>query len=559
MTCLRTAATALVVAALLAGACGGTSEPQSADPVQADRPTTSTSVTATTPVASESAADDVTPDPLNVELTAEPGSAVSATVDRDGGSVEAISATGIRYTLTIPAGALIGETEITMRPLASVSGGPLDGVEAGVDLEPAGLVFFEPATLTISGADLTDGAAGFSTDDDGHDFHLTPSVVDQDSVTITTTHFSAYGYVGWGNVEELAKHYTPSGAEAIALQTLTFIDMQWQEMTPQQLYDAESLVFDAWATAVLDHLYAAQDDASLDHATVEMLSFIVRLELRLETRQSQGIDISQSPLLGTAQAMIDAWFQMAQMSVDRYIDQCESGDPAGAFGILRWLSIGSYLQEKFTLDRPVLDTWKSEMEKCFQFRVEWETTVVFITSDGTATTKTLATAEIHPGKFLIDELFSSADAPEIPYPRGTIDVTSFKMPTVRGKTCTPVVGAGRWVVGPDIRIAHLNLSDIRAWDITSLAINFNVLEPPSISCEEFEGLAPGQHPRLVEAFWMFPIETVNKTSRGDDRYVQYTLDIVEQPELYATQTYDETVDVNGGEAKVTEIIRVIHR
>ena len=88
--------------------------------------------------------------PVTVTTTVDQGRAVSAMIGPAGGSLTATGADGSRYVLEVPADALVVETEITMTPIESMEGLPLeDGLAAGVQLEPEGATFYDFVTLTI--------------------------------------------------------------------------------------------------------------------------------------------------------------------------------------------------------------------------------------------------------------------------------------------------------------------------------------------------------------------------------------------------------------------------
>ncbi len=133
--------------------------------------------------------------PVDVDGTADATRAVSEYVDWQGGTIEATGADGTTYELTIPQGALVDETRITMTPLTKVDGLPFGGgLRAGVDLAPDGLRFVKPATLEISGASIDPALeTGFAYHGDGQDLHLSPMVRDPHVHGFVVQHFSAYG------------------------------------------------------------------------------------------------------------------------------------------------------------------------------------------------------------------------------------------------------------------------------------------------------------------------------------------------------------------------------
>jgi hypothetical protein len=117
------------------------------------------------------------PNPARVRPQLDQGYAAAADIGRGGGSVTATGADGTRFTLTIPAGALLDPANVTLTPLASAGRLPMGarGLRA-VQIGPAGRDLLKPATLAIAPPKLPSKLAltgvGFNTD--GKQFHLTP-------------------------------------------------------------------------------------------------------------------------------------------------------------------------------------------------------------------------------------------------------------------------------------------------------------------------------------------------------------------------------------------------
>ncbi len=110
-----------------------------------------------------------------------PGTA--ADIGPDGGELAVESASGARYTLVLPAGALDELTHIRMTPVESLGGYPFSGkVYGAVLIEPAGLELNQLATLVIEPSAEASSATGaealvdiaFAFGVQGEDFHLTP-------------------------------------------------------------------------------------------------------------------------------------------------------------------------------------------------------------------------------------------------------------------------------------------------------------------------------------------------------------------------------------------------
>lgn len=88
--------------------------------------------------------------PVTTSFTLDTANAATATLDATGGTVTATGSDGTTYTLTVPAGALYASTDITVTPLTGVK---IDGAgaawEVGAKLEPEGILFLTPVTLTV--------------------------------------------------------------------------------------------------------------------------------------------------------------------------------------------------------------------------------------------------------------------------------------------------------------------------------------------------------------------------------------------------------------------------
>lgn len=175
------------------------------------------------------------PDPLTIEEPAlETANAVTQwafsrdsdpATDDPATTIEATADDGTTYTLEIPADALVGSERVTMTPVATdapAAGFPLsEGIVAGVQLEPHGLLLLRPALLTIDSPDLgsLDAQTPFLFHEGGEDFHLYPADLesvdgDPDTVSLALTHFSTPG-VGLGTAAErqgVAAHPTARGS-----------------------------------------------------------------------------------------------------------------------------------------------------------------------------------------------------------------------------------------------------------------------------------------------------------------------------------------------------------
>lgn len=133
-----------------------------------------------------------------VQFTLGDGS-VSLEITPEGGTLTTQGADGTKFTLTIPPGALLNPEVITLTPIVSVTGLPLNSeILAPVHLAPSGLKFGTPATLTVefpSPPSIQRLLMGFLFQDDGLDFHLIPATLYAKVATLQIDHFTGAGFV----------------------------------------------------------------------------------------------------------------------------------------------------------------------------------------------------------------------------------------------------------------------------------------------------------------------------------------------------------------------------
>ena len=179
-----------------------------------------------------------TPAPISVAATFDTALAQSITVPTTGGSVVVTGSDDTVYTLTLPADALFAPTEITVTPLATLTGAPLQGRVHGVLLEPTGLRLFKAATLTVAPVDsATTGAIGFAARADGSEFHLAPPLLDgdADAVSLDLLRFSQHGA------------FTGSSSQPVALDqpANSFAPADWEAQLQHMLAEMLSAERDA--------------------------------------------------------------------------------------------------------------------------------------------------------------------------------------------------------------------------------------------------------------------------------------------------------------------------
>jgi len=115
--------------------------------------------------------------PVAVHFIHDASRSVHAAIGPEGGTLNAIAADGTRFELFVPPGSLDFIETITLTPVLRAEGLPFsNGPIGAVNLEPAGLSFYEPALLRVIPPALGAGplTIGFTYDGAGEQFHLRP-------------------------------------------------------------------------------------------------------------------------------------------------------------------------------------------------------------------------------------------------------------------------------------------------------------------------------------------------------------------------------------------------
>jgi hypothetical protein len=165
----------------------------------------------------------------NVSPVLETDRQSSATIGMEGGSIEATGSDGTQYTLTIPAEALITDTEITITPILDIPDLPMSGgLVGGAHFEPSGLELFRTATLRValpSALDLGSDAllAGFTYDGDGKNLALGIAEAEADALTLPILHFSGGGS-GSATPLDLEGTFAAGTADAFSAEVLESFD-----------------------------------------------------------------------------------------------------------------------------------------------------------------------------------------------------------------------------------------------------------------------------------------------------------------------------------------------
>jgi hypothetical protein len=273
------------------------------------------------------------PRALGVTPVAQPAHTVTRTVGDAGGELTTTADDGTRFTLTVPQGALVGDTELTMTPVAAARGLPLQRLGAAADLGPEGVRFLRPVTLRIEPPTalrrrqvvplLWSGA--------GRDVHLEPATVGPRAVTFELFHFSTPGYgLGTGQQYDRLAGRTPSSRESWARQNLERV-MREQRSGGQFGAAARAAVYVFGNEVARPALEAALNAASPSQAAI---AEAISLELAYE-RQAEltGLDEDEalSDLRAALRKLVDQLIDRSEKLAD---ERCQRGDPTQALIIL---------------------------------------------------------------------------------------------------------------------------------------------------------------------------------------------------------------------------------
>ncbi len=375
-----------------------------------------------TPVGSPTLEPTARPNPLSVSIHADASLRANAVITQAGGSLSATAPDGTRFTLTLPAGALLEPTEMMLTPVSAVDGLPFSGgLVAAVQLGPEGLTFFKAATLTIetTGADSPGGfeTVGFAAHGDGHEFHLHPAEVQGARNTIGLTHFSDYGSLKAtpAEIRRQKQERPPTSRQ----------DRRDQEQVGERRGTVWQRAFDAqWFAELQPRLEAAASDETILR---EVLGEYLAWEQAVgQSKEFAGeIDLAWRLL---AKGILNAINRSYQKCVD-------NRDPSRIWDISFWLMVADLPPESY-ISKAALAAAEDKLQNCATFELAfhseldmtWENTALY------AQLRTEARAKV-PVRFSFPGRDRVADVTKAPleYVRFTAEIIS----RVKGVTCRP--------------------------------------------------------------------------------------------------------------------------
>jgi hypothetical protein len=224
------------------------------------------------------------PNPLTVIPLADESQAVESVVPAAGGVLQAESG-GVRYTLTIPEGALMSDQDVRLTPVQSIDGLPMSGGLLGaVQLEPEGVRFLKPAVLQIEVQDGFDPvqAAGFAYHGSGQEFHLFPAFVEGNTLRLEIWHFSGYGggAATPEDIDQQRQNPPTSPEDRLNQEVGDILSKSTAEGADMPVDQLEPILRAYLLNVILPNLKAAEtNDKLLDAAAGQLLSFDRMLQL----------------------------------------------------------------------------------------------------------------------------------------------------------------------------------------------------------------------------------------------------------------------------------------
>ena len=324
-------------------------------------------------------------DPLDVTLELEAESVTEA-VGPEGGVVEMMNAEGLTLRLTVPEGAVVFPTEITMTPLADVVGTGL-GQGVGVQLEPHGLTLLRPATLTL---ELPEGRTildlwGISTLAGGEQVALHPVLpAGSGFVELPIFGFSSYGAYPGGrkNAKDIAERPVTSAGRRALGEVARLVQQALQEAIENREsgpadwreYIPEGRLLELWDDWISEGVRPLAEEALDDD--------IAFLQLRYEVSILLGVE-ENFQLMGPSTGQLAQIFKLMTRPIenarDRAIERCKTEHRLDEFVYASELEAELQLMGEHRPWTPL--DFESAYEACFRFRLTFEST---ITQEGAA-------------------------------------------------------------------------------------------------------------------------------------------------------------------------------
>lgn len=307
---------------------------------------------------------------ITVTPTLDAQRAVTETLGLAGGIISATAADGTVFTLTVPADSLRQVTRITMTPVTKLDGLPFgDGTEATVDLQPSGLLFDVPATLSIEPATPIPAGERLLYGYSDNRLVFAEPKLGAEGIAIVVAHFSGYGAARglMGDVEEARKRIGGSAEERIASEMRAVMQAEHQAAQRGEPTGNLAALLDPYfeqldREVIQPRLAAAgQSCAAGRSAVLTVLGF---------DRQRQLLGYEDRP--GTFnEAMELLENTVAPKCMDEEYQMCVDEHIVHRIA-LAYLGFGRQFQLLGIENSPVLDKMKEQVDGCLHFDLEFK-------------------------------------------------------------------------------------------------------------------------------------------------------------------------------------------
>jgi hypothetical protein len=264
-------------------------------------------------------------------------------------SLSVTDSAGLTWTLTLPPGSPAQPQTITMIPLAS-SPESAGRVKAGVQFQPDGLLFEEPAVLTVTGPGA-DRVMLLFADDQGKDGQFAPFTPVEGGVSAELLHFStAFADSSMEIPEEAAKY------KEIAYQAYEEYVDKARDLLKKQIKPPKPLKLDLECGAIdfdgITEAFRSYAGEELDYGLVMMAANMAATVNNDSALQQESLALMQQ-LAARGRAKLDLFLAFDNLKPETYIIAVTLMRQAGAF---------LFLFEGFRPEKAVEETMKANWE-----------------------------------------------------------------------------------------------------------------------------------------------------------------------------------------------------
>jgi hypothetical protein len=502
---------------------------------------------------------DPNTEPVTVTTTVDETRSASARIGPEGGRLTATGADGSQFTLEIPADALLEEIEVTMTPIKSMEGLPLEGgLAAGVQLEPEGMSFYDFVTLTIEPAEDIPVDQQIPIGSSGVDGAVYIPLIDPESTTVRLRllHFSSGG-VAKGLLADLAPVRQRLGGTAAArLESLMFAEYARARQT--QLLGEDTLDM-----GLLESLLKQWKEQVLKPRLAAAAESCAAARLSLETASSYGRLLQLYGLPDDSESlMADLVPIMSRVCLKEEYELCR--DEHIVHRMLPMINGIEKLQTKWGLFTDEMDQILAEAEdqarKCLTFELEFESTAR-MESEGIYNESEMESK--------IEFSYDPGSVPDTFTGSSALVNRNYEVSDPVGGGCTTTGNRG----GGTFEVSNLRFKTAGTdEDKVGSVVDLYLIYAPGISSETITATCSGRTLTTPpSAIWSNTYMGIHQSELGDKSQPPGGQDVgpgatytttgweVEGGELFAEKEWD--LSVNSGGASLTEegTFRLYHR